>query len=78
MNERTDIEMKKMVEMVLEHPNSTVAVIQPPLFVKDKKHARISTKPRVKLFQYNYTNKILLPSRKTKPYSFVGTFPTQP
>ena len=76
-NAAQDIDMQHMVDMVLNHPDTTLAITQSPLFVKDKQHRKISTKPQIKLFQYNYTNKILLPSKRTKPYGFVGDFPTK-
>ena len=77
-NALCDIDMKQMVEMVQKHPDTILPITQSDLFVKDRKHGRISTKPRVKLFQYNYMNKILLPNYKTKPYGFVGIFPSFP
>ena len=75
-NKAQDINMEQMVQMVLEHPHTTLEITQPPLFVKDKQHAKISSQPRVKLFQYNYNNKVLLPCKKMKPYGFVGNFPS--
>lgn len=70
-----DIDFKAMVDLVMKHPDTTIELIQPPLFVKDKTNAQIYTKPRAKLFKFNYNNKIILPSLQTKPYGFIGVFP---
>ena len=64
-----------MIDMVLDHPHSILEIQQPPLFHKDKKHSRIFSKDRVKLFQYNYNNKIIMTNKKTKPYGFRGNYP---
>ena len=71
-----DIDFNLMIEMVLSHPDTVTPIRQSSLFVKDKKHAKIYTKPREKLFQFNYDNKIVLVNKKTKPYGFVGHFPS--
>ena len=74
-NERKDVNFKLMVEMVMNHPNTTLELTQPPLFVKDVAHSRIYTKDRSKLFAFNYDNKVVACNYQTKPYGFRGQYP---
>ena len=68
INALTDITFERMLDMVLEHPDTVIELDQAPLFMKDKTHAKISMRPRKKLFQFNYDNKVVIKSNfKTKP-----------
>lgn len=71
-----DVDFKQMVDIILLHPSTTIDVEQRPLFVKDKKHAEIYTKRRFKKFKFQYDNKVILRNFQTRPYGFIGSYPS--
>jgi hypothetical protein len=71
-----DIDFETMLDIILKHPATTIELKQRPLFVKDKANAEIFTKDRYKKFKFQYDNKVIISNFQTKPYGYVGNYPS--